>query len=224
MASICYQMRIEWCHFVSSLQIRQLGYSTFFLLQLNSLLTFQPLLLSFHAIIKRCCSINRSLVTTSDLARQSSLLVNSIPNLGLLDLGFLAIVQQLKYDYGAILRSFIPILKLLIYVLIFVFEVMVADFLTSNVATSDWNFRAAMLLTEDVLDKLSVPLTGEELDTMQKLYHQALKLEIEFFLSLLLINRRFFHYQSSIFLLNTVLRYFLILTYMHCGGFFCHFG
>ncbi|KAM0003071.1 hypothetical protein Hdeb2414_s0014g00431871 [Helianthus debilis subsp. tardiflorus] len=41
-----------------------------------------------------------------------------------------------------------------------------------------------MLLTEDVLDKLSVPLTGEELDTMQKLYHQALKLEMEFFLSL----------------------------------------
>ncbi|MFS7925968.1 hypothetical protein Hanom_Chr04g00291401 [Helianthus anomalus] len=31
----------------------------FFLLQLNSLLTFQPpLLLSFHAIIKRWCSIN----------------------------------------------------------------------------------------------------------------------------------------------------------------------
>ncbi|KAF5769068.1 hypothetical protein HanXRQr2_Chr14g0643901 [Helianthus annuus] len=81
MASICYQMRIEWCPFVSSLQIRQLGYSTFFLLQLNSLLTFQPpLLLSFHAIIKRWCSINRSLVTTSDLARRSSLLVNSIPN------------------------------------------------------------------------------------------------------------------------------------------------
>ncbi|KAI7726478.1 hypothetical protein M8C21_015979 [Ambrosia artemisiifolia] len=41
-----------------------------------------------------------------------------------------------------------------------------------------------MLETEDVLDKLSVSLTGEELDTMQKLYHQALKLEMEFFLSL----------------------------------------
>ncbi|MFS7916395.1 putative hem oxygenase-like, multi-helical [Helianthus anomalus] len=41
-----------------------------------------------------------------------------------------------------------------------------------------------MLLTEDVLDKLSVSLMGEELDTMQKLYHQALKLELEFFLSL----------------------------------------
>ncbi|KAJ0466397.1 putative heme oxygenase-like, multi-helical [Helianthus annuus] len=44
--------------------------------------------------------------------------------------------------------------------------------------------KAAMLLTEDVLDKLSVSLMGEELDTMQKLYHQALKLELEFFLSL----------------------------------------
>ncbi|KAK9062798.1 hypothetical protein SSX86_019988 [Deinandra increscens subsp. villosa] len=42
-------------------------------------------------------------------------------------------------------------------------------------------YQAAMLQTEDVLDKLSVSLTGEELDTMQKLYHQALKLEMEFF-------------------------------------------
>ncbi|MFS7936425.1 putative hem oxygenase-like, multi-helical [Helianthus anomalus] len=270
MASICYQMRIEWCPFVSSLQIRQLGYSTFFLLQLNSLLTFQPLLLSFHAIIKRWCSMNRSLVTTSDLACRSSLLVNSIPisgrmfergeikdvdislsgdgamffwlrpslslitinASGLLELGFLAIYKRgrgtlsfeaacetpLAYPKGelryslpkvkwarkelrkdwlistrtAILRSFILILKLLIYVLISVFEVMVADFLTSNVATSDWNFRAAMLLTEDVLDKLSVPLTGEELDTMQKLYHQALKLEMEFFLSLPVDHYTFF--------------------------------
>ncbi|KAG0454209.1 hypothetical protein HPP92_025513 [Vanilla planifolia] len=36
---------------------------------------------------------------------------------------------------------------------------------------------------EDLLDKLSVPLTGEELDVIQKLYHQAMKLEIEFFLA-----------------------------------------
>ncbi|MFS7932938.1 hypothetical protein Hanom_Chr04g00373761 [Helianthus anomalus] len=55
----------------------------FFLLQLNSLLTFQPpLLLFFHAIIKIWCSINRSLVTTSDLACRFSILVNSIPNSG----------------------------------------------------------------------------------------------------------------------------------------------
>ncbi|KAI3776380.1 hypothetical protein L1987_46159 [Smallanthus sonchifolius] len=44
-------------------------------------------------------------------------------------------------------------------------------------------YQFAMLQTEDLLDKLSVSLTGEELDTMQKLYHQALKLEMEFFLS-----------------------------------------
>ncbi|KAM0056689.1 putative aminopyrimidine aminohydrolase [Helianthus debilis subsp. tardiflorus] len=42
-------------------------------------------------------------------------------------------------------------------------------------------YQATMLETEDLLDKLSVSLTGEELDTMQKLYHQALKLEMEFF-------------------------------------------
>jgi hypothetical protein len=35
--------------------------------------------------------------------------------------------------------------------------------------------------TEDLLDKLSVSLTGEELDIIEKLYHQAMKLEIEFF-------------------------------------------
>lgn len=35
--------------------------------------------------------------------------------------------------------------------------------------------------TEDLLDKLSVSLTGEELDNIEKLYHQAMKLEIEFF-------------------------------------------
>lgn len=37
--------------------------------------------------------------------------------------------------------------------------------------------------TEELLDKLSVSLTGEELDIIEKLYHQAMKLEIEFFLS-----------------------------------------
>lgn len=45
-------------------------------------------------------------------------------------------------------------------------------------------YQAVMLQTEDVLDKLSVSLTGEELDTMQKLYHQALKLEMGFFSAL----------------------------------------
>ncbi|KAK8945780.1 hypothetical protein KSP40_PGU020886 [Platanthera guangdongensis] len=41
----------------------------------------------------------------------------------------------------------------------------------------------AALQIEDLLDKLSVPLTGEELDVIQKLYHQAMKLEIDFFLA-----------------------------------------
>lgn len=44
-------------------------------------------------------------------------------------------------------------------------------------------FQAAARQTEDLLDKLSVSLTGEELDIMQKLYHQAMKLEMEFFLA-----------------------------------------
>lgn len=34
-----------------------------------------------------------------------------------------------------------------------------------------------------MLDKLSVSLTGEELDIIEKLYHQAMKLEIDFFLA-----------------------------------------
>ncbi|XP_076949263.1 bifunctional TH2 protein, mitochondrial-like [Bidens hawaiensis] len=48
---------------------------------------------------------------------------------------------------------------------------------------SSETYQESMLEIEDLLDKLSVSLTGEELDTMQKLYHQALKLEMEFFLS-----------------------------------------
>ena len=35
---------------------------------------------------------------------------------------------------------------------------------------------------EDLLDKLSVPLTGEELEMIEKLYSKAVKLEIDFFL------------------------------------------
>ncbi|KAE8699171.1 putative aminopyrimidine aminohydrolase [Hibiscus syriacus] len=48
---------------------------------------------------------------------------------------------------------------------------------------SSENFQASALQTEDLLDKLSVPLTGEELNIIEKLYHQAMKLEIEFFYS-----------------------------------------
>ncbi|KAE8684227.1 putative aminopyrimidine aminohydrolase [Hibiscus syriacus] len=48
---------------------------------------------------------------------------------------------------------------------------------------SSESFQASALQTEDLLDKLSVPLTGEELNIIEKLYHQAMKLEIEFFYS-----------------------------------------
>ncbi|KAK9919394.1 hypothetical protein M0R45_027988 [Rubus argutus] len=46
---------------------------------------------------------------------------------------------------------------------------------------SSESFQASALQTEELLDKLSVSLTGEELDIIEKLYHQAMKLEIEFF-------------------------------------------
>ncbi|GAB4855797.1 beta ketoadipyl CoA thiolase, th2 [Ancistrocladus abbreviatus] len=46
---------------------------------------------------------------------------------------------------------------------------------------SSEGFQASALQTEDLLDKLSVSLTGEELDVIEKLYQQAMKLEIEFF-------------------------------------------
>ncbi|XP_024025133.1 bifunctional TH2 protein, mitochondrial [Morus notabilis] len=48
---------------------------------------------------------------------------------------------------------------------------------------SSESFQASAVQTEELLDKLSVSLTGEELDVIEKLYHQAMKLEIEFFAS-----------------------------------------
>lgn len=39
------------------------------------------------------------------------------------------------------------------------------------------------------MDKLSVSLTGEELDIIEKLYHQAMKLEIQFFLAQPLVQK-----------------------------------
>ncbi|KAK3008346.1 hypothetical protein RJ639_015076 [Escallonia herrerae] len=48
---------------------------------------------------------------------------------------------------------------------------------------SSESFQASALQNEDLLDKLSVSLTGEELDIIEKLYHQAMRLEIEFFLA-----------------------------------------
>ncbi|KAL3520600.1 hypothetical protein ACH5RR_018749 [Cinchona calisaya] len=44
-------------------------------------------------------------------------------------------------------------------------------------------FQSSALQTEELLDKLSVSLTGEELDIIEKLYHQAMKLELDFFLA-----------------------------------------
>ncbi|XP_027363943.1 bifunctional TH2 protein, mitochondrial [Abrus precatorius] len=65
------------------------------------------------------------------------------------------------------------------------------ELLDSNESTHPYNkwidnyssdgFQASTLQTEDLLDKLSVSLTGEELDVIEKLYYQAMKLEIEFF-------------------------------------------
>ncbi|XP_044500059.1 bifunctional TH2 protein, mitochondrial-like [Mangifera indica] len=46
---------------------------------------------------------------------------------------------------------------------------------------SSESFQASALQIEELLDKLSVSLTGEELDIIEKLYYQAMKLEIEFF-------------------------------------------
>ncbi|CAA6662549.1 unnamed protein product [Spirodela intermedia] len=43
------------------------------------------------------------------------------------------------------------------------------------------NFESAALQIEELLDKLSVSLTGEELEVIEKLYLQAVKLEIDFF-------------------------------------------
>ncbi|KAF2287526.1 hypothetical protein GH714_001139 [Hevea brasiliensis] len=46
---------------------------------------------------------------------------------------------------------------------------------------SSEGIEASALQTEDLLDNLSIPLTSEKHDIIEKLYHQAMKLEIEFF-------------------------------------------
>ncbi|KAL9233410.1 hypothetical protein vseg_008417 [Gypsophila vaccaria] len=48
---------------------------------------------------------------------------------------------------------------------------------------SSEGFQASALQIEELLDTLSVSLTGEEIDIIEKLYQQAMKLEIEFFLA-----------------------------------------
>ncbi|XP_030934129.1 bifunctional TH2 protein, mitochondrial-like [Quercus lobata] len=49
---------------------------------------------------------------------------------------------------------------------------------------SSQNFEASALQIEEMLDKLSISLTGEELEVIEKLYHQAMKLEVDFFSTL----------------------------------------
>ncbi|XP_031104797.1 bifunctional TH2 protein, mitochondrial-like [Ipomoea triloba] len=51
------------------------------------------------------------------------------------------------------------------------------------------SFQEFSLQTEDLLDKLSVSLTGEELDIIEKLYSQGIKHEIDFFLAQPLIQK-----------------------------------
>lgn len=46
---------------------------------------------------------------------------------------------------------------------------------------SSEKFEASALQTEELLDKLAISLTGEELEVLGRLYHHALKLEGEFF-------------------------------------------
>ncbi|XP_057850301.2 bifunctional TH2 protein, mitochondrial isoform X2 [Cryptomeria japonica] len=46
---------------------------------------------------------------------------------------------------------------------------------------SSANFEASATQIEELLDKLAISLTGEELEVLGRLYEQALKLEIEFF-------------------------------------------
>ncbi|PRQ25705.1 putative aminopyrimidine aminohydrolase [Rosa chinensis] len=48
---------------------------------------------------------------------------------------------------------------------------------------SSKDFEATALQNEEMLDKLSVSLTGEELEILEKLYHQAMKLEVDFIIN-----------------------------------------
>ncbi|XWS36501.1 hypothetical protein CRYUN_Cryun20dG0090100 [Craigia yunnanensis] len=45
------------------------------------------------------------------------------------------------------------------------------------------NFEAYAFRIEELLDMLSISLTGEELDVIEKLYHQSMRLEVDFFSS-----------------------------------------
>ncbi|KAL2488025.1 putative aminopyrimidine aminohydrolase [Forsythia ovata] len=54
---------------------------------------------------------------------------------------------------------------------------------------SSEKFEASAGRIEVMLDKLSVSLTGEELEVVERLYHQAMKLELEFILTQSVFNR-----------------------------------
>ncbi|KAF6144414.1 hypothetical protein GIB67_024641 [Kingdonia uniflora] len=54
---------------------------------------------------------------------------------------------------------------------------------------SSESFEVSALQTEDLLDKLSISLTGEELEVIEKLYHQAMNLEIDFFCGQPIVQR-----------------------------------
>ncbi|KAF8388300.1 hypothetical protein HHK36_026966 [Tetracentron sinense] len=54
---------------------------------------------------------------------------------------------------------------------------------------SSESFELSALQIENLLDKLSVSLTGEELEVIEKLYYQAMKLEIDFFSAQPIIQR-----------------------------------
>ncbi|CAI9770600.1 unnamed protein product [Fraxinus pennsylvanica] len=54
---------------------------------------------------------------------------------------------------------------------------------------SSENFEASAGRIEVMLDKLSISLTGEELEVVERLYHKAMKLELEFILTQSVVNR-----------------------------------
>lgn len=54
---------------------------------------------------------------------------------------------------------------------------------------SSESFEGSALQTEELLDKLSISLTGEELEVIGKLYHQGMKLEIDFFTAQPIVQR-----------------------------------
>ncbi|KAL6975492.1 hypothetical protein U1Q18_042045 [Sarracenia purpurea var. burkii] len=59
---------------------------------------------------------------------------------------------------------------------------------------SSHDLEDATLQIEDNLDKLSVSLTGEELNIIERLYHQAMKLEVVFFSAQPILQQTIVHF------------------------------